>query len=319
MRHTCIVNRIQLCNFTLQNRIIMSLSKSVAYILFFTFLIGCKKETEDSSPGVIISPYDNTGTNYQASAICDYNLNESTLLGSGWTKLFEDNFDTDLSKWNIWTAGAYNGELQYYHAPNLQLSNGILSIVAKKETITGNANPFDKTQKSFKYTSGRIESKTVFAPDATTSKVRILARIKLPKGYGMNSGFLSYGQNLPTGGQIDLLTAYGQDPTRYTTNYYYGTKPLQNIVQGAFGYITADADLTNCYHVYEVEWTKDALTYYLDGKVVERKTAGGYVTDLFGKKQTLSLYLAVNSDFLTRAQIQTGTMFVDWVKVFTAK
>jgi beta-glucanase (GH16 family) len=297
----------------------MSLFKSVAYITFFLFLLSCEKETEDSSPGVIISPYENTGTNYQASTTCDYNLNETDLLSTGWTKSFEDNFDADLSKWNIWTAGAYNGELQYYQAPNLQLSNGILAVVVKKESVTGAANPFDKTQKSFKYTSGRIESKTLFAPDAATPKMRIAARIKLPKGYGMNAGVLSYGQNLPTGGQIDLLTAYGQDPTRYTTNYYYGTKPLQNIVQGAFGYITADADLTSCYHVYEVEWTKDALLYYLDGKLVERKTAGGYVQDLFGKKQSLSLYVAVNSDFLTRAQIQSGTMYVDWVKVFTAK
>jgi beta-glucanase (GH16 family) len=296
----------------------MSLLKSVACIFLIALLISCKKESEDS-PDVIITPYENTGTNYQGSTVCDYNFNESSLLSSGWTKSFEDNFDSDLSKWNIWTAGGYNSELQHYQAPNLQLSGGILAIVVKKENVTGASNPFDKTQKSFKYTSGRIESKTTFTADATTPKVRIIARIKLPKGFGMNSAFLSYGPNLPTGGQIDVLTAYGQDPTRYTTNYYYGTKPLQNIVQGAFGYVTTDTDLTNCYHVYEVEWTKDALVYYLDGKVIERKTAGAHVPDLFGKKQNLSLYVAVNTDFLTRAQIQTGTMYVDYVKVFTAK
>jgi beta-glucanase (GH16 family) len=297
----------------------MFLYKSVACIFLLSLSIACKKESTDDSPAVISTPYENSGTNYQATTVCDYNLTEATLLGSGWTKSFEDNFDTDLSKWNIWTSGSYNGELQYYQAPNLQLSNGNLAIVARKESATGATDPFNKTQKSFKYTSGRIESKTLFSADAATPKIRIIARIKLPKGYGMNAAFLSYGENLPTGGQIDLLTAYGQDPTRFTTNYYYGTKPLQNIVQGAFGYITTDADLTNCYHVYEVEWSKDALVYYLDGKTVERKTAGAHVPDLFGKKQTLSLYLAVNSDFLTRAQIQTGTMYVDWVKVFTSK
>jgi beta-glucanase (GH16 family) len=296
----------------------MSIQKSVAFIFFISILISCEKETEES-PGVVLSPYENTGTNYQAVSVCDYNLNESALLSSGWTKSFEDNFETDLSKWNVWTSGGYNTELQYYQATNLQLSNGILAIAAKKESATGASNPFDKTQKDFKYTSGRIESKTSFTADATTPKVRISARIKLPKGYGMNSAFLSYGPNLPTNGEIDFLTAYGQDPTRYTTTYYYGTKALQNKVQGAFGYITADADLTNCYHVYEVEWTKDALVYYLDGKLVERKTAGNYVPDLFGKKHNLSLYLAVNSDFLNRARIQTGTLYVDWVKVFTAK
>lgn len=295
--------------------------KSVTRIFLLSFLICCKKETDeptDVAPPPT-SPYQNTGTNYQTTSTCDYNLNEATLLGSGWTKSFEDNFDGDLSKWNIWTAGAYNSELQYYQGANLQIANGNLAIVAKKESVTGAANPYDKTQKSFKYTSGKIESKTLISADATTPKVRIMARIKLPKGYGMNSAFLSYGQSLPTNGQIDLFTAYGQDATRYSTNYYYGTKPLQNLVQGAIGYVTTDADLTNCFHVFEVEWTKDALVYYLDGKLVETKTAGGYVDDLFGKKQALSLHLAVTSDFLTRAQIQVGTMYVDWVKVFTSK
>lgn len=83
-------------------------------------------------------------TNFQTAAaaaatvgVCDFELNETTLTSAGWSKIFEDNFSTDLNKWNIWTGGAYNNELQLYQASNLTLANGILNIVAVKETKTG--------------------------------------------------------------------------------------------------------------------------------------------------------------------------------------
>ena len=93
-------------------------------------------------------------------------------------------------------------------------------------------------------------------------------------------------------------------------------------MRNAVGYITADADLTQCYHVYEMVWEQNQLTSYLDGKVVEVKTSGGYIPGLFGKTERITLNVAVGGDFFTNldpTQIQTGTMYVDWVKVFTSK
>ena len=112
--------------------------------------------------------------------------------------------------------------------------------------------------------------------------------------------------------------ANGNEPNFYATNYAYGTDNT-NLVRNAYGYITADADLTACYHVYETEWTKNALNFYLDGKLVEQKTSGGYVPGLFGKTHRLLLYMVVSSDLITRPQIKPGTMSVDWIKVFTSK
>ena len=298
----------------------MFLIKAIPYVFLLLMVFSCKKDSSPPEPDFVPSPYGDTGINYQATAVCNYNLDETVLTSGGWTKAFEDNFDTNLSKWNLWTGGSYNNnELQHYQPANLQLSGGELAVVAKKEDVTGATNPSDQSQKSFKFTSGRIDSKTVFSADATTPKVRIVARIKLPTGFGMNPAFVTSGVNWPTEGQIDLIIAYENDPTKYTTNYYYGTKAGQNIVESAFGFITANADLTACYHVYEMEWSKDALSFFLDGKLVERKTTGGRIPDLFGKKQNLSLYLGVSSDFLFRSRIQPGTLKVDWVKVFTAK
>src|SRR6476646_38877 len=109
-------------------------------ILLLTAFAGCQKQVQTSiAQSVATNPPDlvKANTTVNANAICDYNFDETTLTNAGWTKTFEDNFDVDLSKWNIWTGGAYNNELEYYQAANLQVANGNLVITAKKQTVTG--------------------------------------------------------------------------------------------------------------------------------------------------------------------------------------
>jgi beta-glucanase (GH16 family) len=256
-----------------------------------------------------------------APAICNFDLDEASLTSAGWTKVFEDNFTTDLSKWNVWTGGAFNNELQHYQTSNLQLVNGALVITAKKETVTGSTNPWDATPKTFQYTSGRIECKTNVSASPSTPKVRMIARIRLAPGYGMWPAFWSYGDPWPTQGEIDIVEARGNTPTQYQNNYFYGTTAGTNLVRGATKVITADQDLTQCYHVYELIWEQSQLTSIIDGTVMEIKTSGGYIPELFGKQERITLNLAVGGDFFSRlepAKIQTGSLYVDWVKVFTS-
>ncbi len=260
-------------------------------------------------------------TTVSATGTCDYVFNETALTASGYTKVFEDNFDTDLGKWNIWTGGAYNNELEYYQSGNVQVTNGNLVITAKKETVTGATTPFDATLKTFNYTSGRIECKTNISASAGTPKVRIVARIKLPAGYGMWPAYWSYGDPWPTQGEIDYLEARGQEPFKYQTNYFYGRATNRNLVKNQVGFITSNVSLTDCYHVYEMIWSQNSLTSVFDGNIVETKT-GSYVPNLFGKTERVVLNLAVGGDFFSNfipSQIVTGSMYIDFVKVFTSK
>jgi beta-glucanase (GH16 family) len=260
-------------------------------------------------------------TTVSANAICNYDFNETVLLNAGWTKTFEDNFDTDLLKWNIWKGGAYNNELQYYQAANLQVTGGNLVITAKKDTITGATTPWDATPKKFNYTSGRIECKSNVSASATTPKVRMVARIKLAAGYGMWPAFWSYGDPWPTQGEIDIVEARGQEPNKYQNNYFYGRAANRNLVRNQEAFITTNADLTACFHVYEMIWAQNTLTSYLDGVVVDTKS-GGYIPNLFGKTERITLNLAVGGNFfnnLDPSRIVPGTLYVDYVKVFTSK
>lgn len=279
---------------------VVSLLLSVGFLF-----IGCIKE--------VVTPPIETGS-------CDYN----TVDPAGWTKVFEDNFDSDLAtKWDIWNSGAYNNELQFYQSANMTFDNGILVIKAKKETKYGPVTPGSGSNGTFKFTSGRIESKTNFSCNSTTPKIRFSARIKLPSGTGMWPAFWSYGASWPTNGEIDFLEAKGSNAYQYSTNYFYGNTTGQNLVSGASTDISTTASLTDCYHVYECIWTQNKLSFYLDGKLVDEKT-GGYVSSMFNKTQHVTFNLAVGGDYfngddLTEAQIQPGTMYVDWVRVYTAQ
>ena len=295
------------------------------FFLFIIILLSCKKQMnkalqtgEDQTTAKRSPAPSELNVNVNATGICDFTFNEAAVTAAGYTKIFEDDFSTDLSKWNIWTGGAFNNELQFYQAANLQLVSGNLVITAKKETVTGVTTPFDATPKTFSYTSGRIECKTNISASSVTPKVRIVARIKLPPGYGMWPAYWSYGDPWPTQGEIDYLEAKGQEPFKYQTNYFYGRAANRNLVKNQVGFITSTVSLTDCYHVYEMIWSQNSLTSIFDGNVVETKT-GSYVPNLFGKTERVVLNLAVGGNFFTNfdpLQIVTGSLYVDYVKVF---
>ena len=291
----------------------------VFIFIIIASLAGCTKQSETIEiPIQSLQIAATANINVTAIGICDFTFDETAATAAGYTKIFEDNFDTDLSKWNVWTGGAFNNELQYYQAANLQVQNSNLVITAKKETITGVTNPYDATLKTFNYTSGRIECKTNISASAATPKIRMVARIKLAAGYGMWPAFWSYGDPWPTQGEIDFIEARGQEPFKYQTNYFYGRAANRNLVKNQVGFITSSVSLTDCYHVYEMIWSQNSLTSLLDGNIIETKT-GSYVPNLFGKTEHLVLNLAVGGNFFSNfipAQIVTGSVYVDFVKVF---
>jgi beta-glucanase (GH16 family) len=256
-----------------------------------------------------------------AGGVCDFDPAEGALTGPGWTRVFEDGFSGNLSQWTIWNGGAFNEELQLYQPANLATSNGLLSISARKETATGPTTPFDPTPRTFSWTSGRIESKSHFSASRTTPRVRLSARLKLPGGYGMWPAFWSYGDPWPTQGEIDVMEGRGQEPYQYQTAYWFGRRPGKNLVSNSATVVSSAVSLTDCWHVYEVIWTKNDLTFLFDGQVVNSRS-GDYIPSMYGKKERITLNLAVGGLFFGSydpAAIQPGTFQVDWVKVFTSK
>jgi beta-glucanase (GH16 family) len=290
-----------------------------AAVAFLLVAAACGRD-EDAITAV--SPRVSTALTKPAAAVtagtCDYDASDASLTGTGWTKVFDEPFASGLSRWSVWTGGAFNEELQLYQAANLQVSGGLLNIAARKESVTGPTTPFDATPKQFGYTSGRIESRSYFSSSRATPTVRLSARLKLPNGYGMWPAFWSYGDPWPTEGEIDIMESRGQEPFTYYTAYWYGRRSGVNLVQNSSATITSSVNLATCWHVYEVIWTKNDLTYLFDGQVVDVKS-GGYIPNMFRKQQRITLNLAVGGLFfpnLDPSRIEPGTLQADWVKVF---
>lgn len=291
-----------------------------SFMMVIIATLSCQKELNTSNQSSSNAKNNGSGsvvlpaTSY---GVCDYIFDEAAATSGGWVRIFDEPFN-NLANWNVWTGGAFNNELQYYQASNLSIALGNLKITAKKENITGATTPWDATLKAYNYTSGRIESKTLFSASTTTPKVRMVARIKLPSGYGMWPAFWSYGDPWPTQGEIDILEARGQEPFTYSTNYFYGKVANRNLVKNASATITSAVSLQSCWHVYELIWSQSSLEFYLDGVLVNTKS-GSYVPNLYGKKEKITLNLAVGGNFfsnLNPSSIVTGTMEIDWVKVF---
>jgi len=216
------------------------------------------------------------------TAACDYDVSDTVLTNHGWTKAFDDEFTGDLSNWSVQVGGT-RGALQCNEAANAQIVNGALQIMTKKETVTGPKTVNNDTTATFDFTSGMITTKKTFSANTTTPKVRIVARVKVARGFGLTSLLWTYGIGAwPTTGEIDCFEVQGNTTKTYATDYKFGTTPGKSLTTGTLYYNPTTEDLSNCYHVYTMEWTQNSLNSYLDGQLVETKTTGGYVGNLFG-------------------------------------
>ena len=80
----------------------MKKTSSIFILMIITgIIISCKKEKVEVQPSI---PRDTL----------NYDQDEQSLINSGWTKVYQEDFNSDFSNWNIWQGGAYNNEYQYY-------------------------------------------------------------------------------------------------------------------------------------------------------------------------------------------------------------
>ncbi len=154
------------------------------------------------------------------------------------------------------------------------------------------------------------------------------AAIWLPKGKGTWPAFWmmpdDFSRGWPGCGEIDIMEEVGYH-ANYTSSSIHCKKYYHAIgTQKTHEQYTAGAE--NGYHVYAVEWTPDALMFYVDGKkhfTYSNDKAGDDDTWPFNKDFYLILNLAWGGDWGGSQGVDENalpcTMKVDYVRVFKKK
>lgn len=219
---------------------------------------------------------------------------------------------------SIWTydignGGWGNNELEYYtsRTNNAFVANGLLHIVAREESTNGSS-----------FTSARIKSEGLFS----FTYGRLEWRAQMPYGVGFWPALWMLGNNIssigwPDCGEIDVLENKGTNTTLVQSSIHYGGDAT-----GYYNFIDGTA-ITN-FHTYTLDWTTNALLFYVDGHLFETQTSWGNTNGPypfpFNQPFFLIMNLAVGGNYVGNpsvSSIESQTAFpsqvlVDYVRIY---
>ncbi|KPF65603.1 glycoside hydrolase family 16 protein [Porphyrobacter sp. AAP60] len=253
--------------------------------------------------------------------------------------IFADEFDgpaLDRTKWNVIGMDFWvNNEQQaYLDSPDtIQFANDIEGAQGGALVLRPVYRPGvdSRADRKADFISGRIESQG----KAEFTYGRIEARIKMPDATGVWPAFWMLGNGQwPDTGEIDIMEYVGEKDWTGVALHgpgYSGETPLVNKF-----FFDDGTDATD-WHVYAVEWTKDAVLFEVDGRLTYRVTrpmVENYGKWRFDNEKHLILNFALGGAYpfktsriaqpyngmpqATVDQIKAGdvAMYVDWVRVY---
>ncbi len=238
--------------------------------------------------------------------------------------VWSDEFDGTAIKTNLWTydtgtggsnPGWGNNELENYtsRATNAFVTNGLLHIVARKESLGGAS-----------YTSARMKSQGLFAAKFG----RIEWRAALPTGVGFWPALWLLGTNIttlgwPGCGEVDVLENVGSNPLMAQASIHSGSDATAI-------YNFTDGNTTTNFHTYTFDWTTNAMLFYVDGHLYQTQTSWG--TSVGGQSYPFPfnqpfffiMNLAIGGNYIgnpTTSAINAGSVFpgeiqVDYLRIY---
>src|ERR1035441_7135859 len=222
--------------------------------------------------------------------------------------------NVDNTKWVFESgnnSGWGNSELEYYTSltNNAYVAGGLLHIHAQRDSV----HP--------PYTSARMKTQGLF----WTLYGRIEWRAKLPAGIGMWPALWMMGTNIanlgwPGCGEIDVVENNGATITFDQGSIHSGSDATK-----VFNFTGGDS-VTN-FHVYDLDWTSNSLTWSVDGVAYETQTSWSSSTGKpypfpFNQPFFLLMNLAVGGNYVGNPSTNSinpslpQEMQVDYVRVF---
>lgn len=247
----------------------------------------------------------------------------SAGVPANWSLVWADEFDQpglpNASKWMFDTernqAGWYNNERQYYskdRLENAQVSNGILTITARKERLTSAADYGGQA-----YSSARLLTRG----KASWTYGYFEIRAKLPCGLGTWPAIWTLGTKgaWPDDGEIDIMEHVGKNKGKILgsaySGYYNWPAGTGNTKE------TVVNDACDAFHTYQLFWDQNQLAIGVDNKYyfqfINPKN-GDYKKWPFDHPQYLILNLALGGDLggPIDDSIFPSSFEIDYVRVY---
>jgi beta-glucanase (GH16 family) len=288
---------------------------SATFLIFLAILVSiysCKKKEN-------INALNNN--KLETSTISNNSMNK--MEDTKWKLKWADEFKKETIDSNNWTlqvvkAGKFNEEWQRYtnNNKNAYIENNCLVIKAIHESDKHGLN---------QYTSARLHT----ANKQSWKYGKIAARIKLPQGKGIWPAFWMLGANInenggdtpwPQSGEIDILELYGtKDDGLIESNVHYADSTGSHAMMGAASFKLDKGKFAHEFHVFELEWNENQLTWFVDGKqFAEMDISSDELTELH-KEFFILFNIAVGGTYAGRPNDTTNLpqhMYVDWVRVY---
>lgn len=254
----------------------------------YTLLIAVFASCGSDNPG--------NGFDYDENPPVDDTVQSGDLI---WSDEFNTDGQPSSSNWTYdighGEGGWGNNEVQYYtdESKNVRVENGNLIIDALKE--------------NGEWTSARIKTQGKQNFRYVTVKVRA----KLPQGSGTWPAIWMLGSDItdagwPACGEVDIMEHVGKDPGMVHGSLHSPSSYGNTQNSGS----TEVTDFSEAFHVYEVEWTTNRITFKIDGTAfysyepsVKNDQTWPYNDDFF-----IIMNIAMGGNWGSDAQYESGGM-----------
>lgn len=194
-----------------------------------------------------------------------------------WNEEFNHNGTVDYTKWSFERGMQRNNEAQFYQLQNAQCKDGYLSIEARIERTPNtaydpNSNAWNRRTPYANYTSSSINTRNKFS----FQYGRIEVRAKIPTASGAWPAIWLLGKSMPWPhcGEIDIMEYYRiNNKPHILANAAWGGRHEYDAQwdTGAIPFshfLAKDPDWSNQFHIWRMDWDKDAIRIYLDGELL---------------------------------------------------
>ncbi|BDI29622.1 hypothetical protein CCAX7_16730 [Capsulimonas corticalis] len=156
------------------------------------------------------------------------------------------------------------------------------------------------------------------------------ARIQLPYGQGIWPAFWMLGENIgqvgwPACGEIDIMENIGlkswEDRNLSSLHSAGAAPPHGDLTKNAPYVLPKGQRFTDSYHLFQMQWVKDSISFYVDGHLYETRTAAEYGDNPypFNAPFFFLINTAVGGEwpgYPDKTTIFPQKMLVDYVRVY---